>query len=209
MEYSCNSAGQHLHVTWFSLSPFNIPFLFCNFSVLTLKWPSLGSCLFGVLCASWAQIGISFSRFITIFLYDFWTIFSMLLAWNCSVSSMPVICRFGLSMVSQSSINFHPCTLNIIINFEWMILSTNDLSFSSLLSFKSLIFQLNSLLSHTPSTSLFLFRKGQAFHKYQLALAYQVAIRLGTFSTVKDGHDNPLGVPRGSNRVRDSPCSLY
>jgi hypothetical protein len=56
--------------------------------------------------------------------------------------------------------------------------------------------------------SPFLFRKGEASHGYQLALSYQVAMKLGISSIeVRRGIEIGEKVSKASNRVRDSPYS--
>lgn len=44
----------------------------------------------------------------------------------------------------------------------------------------------------------------QASHVYQLAMVYQVKVRLGTFSPTKSGGGRRI--LKAGNRVRDNPC---
>lgn len=70
-----------------------------------------------------------------------------------------------------------------------------------------------SLSLFPPSTLPLLLRKGETSHGYLPALAHQVAIRLGTSSSIegKQGtlfRGNKLKGRLG-NLVRDSPCSSF
>lgn len=72
--------------------------------------------------------------------------------------------------------------------FIFVFISQNQ--FPSLLSFQY------RLLRPPPPTftfsHLFLFRKREASHVYQPAMAYQVEVILGTFCSIKAGQINPV-----------------
>ena len=68
-----------------------------------------------------------------------------------------------------------------LLNFEYTLKKKND-NFIFII----IIFSLHSSLpSPSPSIPLFLFRKGQASHGYKPNIAYQVAVRVGTSTSLK------------------------
>ena len=95
------------------------------------------------------------------------------------------------------------CSFCIFVSFDLYIFRTDSFLFSCQ------PFSPCSLPPPLPfNSSSFLFRKGQASHVHQSAMAYQHALKLGTSSTIKAGPDNQIrgkGTEAG-NRVRTVPA---
>lgn len=121
-EKSGNSLkGLLLYMTWsFSNAVFNILSLFWTISVLIiichrelLSW----CCLFEVLYASFTLVGISFFGWENISSTVLLKIFSVS-TWVTSLSSIPIIHRFGGFIVSQTLWCFVP------VFFDWLLISS-------------------------------------------------------------------------------------
>lgn len=94
------------------------------------------------------------------------------------------------------------------------------INYSFIFPVRSHFLSLSLYLQVLPSTSFlsilticfssFLFRKEHISLVHQLAMAYQVAVRLGTFSPIKARQDNQIGkwVSKAGNRVIKSLISL-